>query len=1117
MKLRIPAAGLALASALTVAAATLPTATATAASTITATASTAGAAAPSSRQDGGRPGGVAPGLARGTLAGVVLGADGKPLARVCVLASGPAGSAAALTSVTGQYALTGLRAGSYVLAYRPCGAAGHYFPQWSGGASRAPAARLLAVAGGGTRWLAPVELRTVRLGGAAQGPGGSAQGPGGTAQGPGGTAQGPGGTSRRLGSAAVRPGTHGRVPAVARIRTGGIAGRVTGPSGGPLRGICVTAIGRGFSLGMATSRSGRYNLKFGLPPGRYPVEFSADGCGTRPGNWAPQFFRARASLARANKVTVRAGHVTGGISATMHRGAVITGAVSNVSGARLARACVALEHQGEFTAVRASAHGRYRFSGLAAGRYRVQFVTQGCGSTSRYLPQWWKNAKTRSRAAVIHLRAGQTRNGISAVLILGGQITGTVRLGNAAGRPLAGICVFVLQGGSSVTSPASTGRSGRYTVAGLRTGRYQVQFSPGCGSNPNVTSENFPHPVLVTAARVTAGINGVLVPGAIITGKVTSTGGRPLARICVDAFTNNDDGEALTGADGSYRINQLTAGDYTVSFSNCGGGSFAPQFYRGASIFEAATPVAVPASATVTGIDAVMPPGATISGSVTGRDGRKLSGVCVSVSTPGVAREPAEDVFPVAGAASRHGRYQLRNLAAGQYAVEFSIGCGGTADLAQQWYTAQPTGRTATLVTATPAAPATGISAVLGPGGAISGTLTSTAGHQLSNVCVTATQLGTGAGPELNFGGQGAYALAGLAPGRYRVEFSSCIVGGRYANQWFPRRDTREAAGSVRVTGGHTTTGVAGVLKVGGSISGKVTERAGGKPVAGACIENFGGPPGSENLALSRRDGSYRLGALSAGSYRLEVQMCDFGGPSLAVPNLASQVLGRTVRVALGQSVTGVGARLAAGGSVSGVVSGGSPPRAQPGVCVSVRPAHGDGPGSFATAGTSGHYLATGLAAGTYQVLFGDSSCQDSPPGLVPQWFRGQPDRATATRITVSAGATTSGISATLAPDGSISGTVTGPGGRASTGTCVVAVPLAGSQPVLAISRGGRYSLTVTAPGRYKVEFRPGCGAAGFATQWWKGATSRSAARVITVPARAEVTGISARLRRLRK
>jgi hypothetical protein len=133
----------------------------------------------------------------------------------------------------------------------------------------------------------------------------------------------------------------------------------------------------------------------------------------------------------------------------------------------------------------------------------------------------------------------------------------------------------------------------------------------------------------------------------------------------------------------------------------------------------------------------------------------------------------------------------------------------------------------------------------------------------------------------------------------------------------------------------------------------------------------------------------------------------------------------------------------------------------------------------------------------------------------VPQWFRNTPTRAAATEVTVRAGAVTGGISATLAPDGSISGTVTGPAGTGRTGTCVVAVPPAGSQPVLAVSRGGHYTITVPAPGRYKVEFRPGCGASGFATQWWKGATSRSAARVITVPARAEVTGVTARLRRV--
>ena len=47
-------------------------------------------------------------------------------------------------------------------------------------------------------------------------------------------------------------------------------------------------------------------------------------------------------------------------------------------------------------------------------------------------------------------------------------------------------------------------------------------------------------------------------------------------------------------------------------------------------------------------------------------------------------------------------------------------------------------------------------------------------------------------------------------------------------------------------------------------------------------------------------------------------------------------------------------------------------------------------------------------------------------------------------------------------------------------------------------------------PGRHRVRFSPGCGAAGFATQWWKGAGSERAATIIKVPADTSVTAINA-------
>jgi hypothetical protein len=66
---------------------------------------------------------------------------------------------------------------------------------------------------------------------------------------------------------------------------------------------------------------------------------------------------------------------------------------------------------------------------------------------------------------------------------------------------------------------------------------------------------------------------------------------------------------------------------------------------------------------------------------------------------------------------------------------------------------------------------------------------------------------------------------------------------------------------------------------------------------------------------------------------------------------------------------------------------------------------------------------------------------------------------------------------------------------------------------VIAVTRGGGYSVIDLTPGRYRVEFSSGCGASGYATQWWKNASSQAKATTITVPASTVRTGIDAVLR----
>ncbi|HEY2078018.1 MAG TPA: hypothetical protein VGH53_16930, partial [Streptosporangiaceae bacterium] len=66
--------------------------------------------------------------------------------------------------------------------------------------------------------------------------------------------------------------------------------------------------------------------------------------------------------------------------------------------------------------------------------------------------------------------------------------------------------------------------------------------------------------------------------------------------------------------------------------------------------------------------------------------------------------------------------------------------------------------------------------------------------------------------------------------------------------------------------------------------------------------------------------------------------------------------------------------------------------------------------------------------------------------------------------------------------------------------------------PVLAVTRSGGYTLADLTPGRYKVKFSAGCGAAGYVTQWWQQKTSQKTATVIRVGSGQDTSGISATL-----
>jgi hypothetical protein len=1054
--------------------------------------------------------------AGGAITGIAQAAYAAPLEGICVIATGPSGAQLGMTRQDGRFLISGLRPGSYSLEYRDCGHPGRFMQQWYGGTMTEAGSRSVLVSGSGLVPVAPVTLRRPALQASRLALPATAADPG---------------TSllARLRAAALagepKPSAPGQRASLDPANGGRISGRVTDQHGHPLAGICVLAV-QSRSYGYAQAQTGLrgFYTTAKLPPGRYLAIFYA-ACGNT-GNWLTQVYKNTDNLSKPTIIVVRAGKTTPNIDAALRLGGEISGTVTNAAGQKLSNICVdsfATSNAPRYALLigAVSRNGAFHVRGVPAGSYQLLFTP--CNPASVYAPVWWKNSATQQHARLIRVTDRQLITGINQVIPVGAKITGVVTAGRPAGPRLAGICVAVVPSSPefSLIYFTATRADGSYVQRGLPPDSYQVQFFPGCNNNGNYLPENYPGQVKLKYGQVRVGINGVLPLGAQVSGVVTDTRGRPLGGICVDVVGGSDGasgGGTQTAANGTYTVAQLPAGTYTVQFfGGCGNpGSYAPQGYHGTNV-NAPQNVPVGPAQHVSGIDAVMQPGATISGRVTSRSGQGVKGACVLVTTPGLAQfagpsglvgfggplgVPAVD-FEITGA---NGRYQSSNLQPGQYELAF-VGCGSKGDLAAQWYTGRPGAGPAAIVFAGARHPVGGIGVALQPGGAISGTIRSATGRKVPGACVIATNLNRAVQlPVSDAVAQGgSYVLSGLLPGAYHVAFIHDCLGNPYPTQWYSRKPSPAGAARVIVRAGQTTSGINAALTPGGSITGLVTSAATHAPLGNICIF-------AQNVAqqldfgfgFTNGQGHYAIPGLNSGRYEIEFLPC-FGD------SLAGQVRSSLVTVVAPRQTRGIDAALGAAGTIQGHVKAGS--SAGQALCVDAFSVSG-GFASSAITDAAGSFSIPNLPAGHYVVYVGDPACPFGPYNVVPQWYKGKHTRAAATPVTVTGGSVTSGIDANLALDGSITGSVTGRG-VPLTGVCVSALGLGrGATPVIAVTAGGGYTLGDLTPGRYRVEFSSGCGAVGYATQWWKNAGSAAAAAIIPVAADATVTGISAALRR---
>jgi hypothetical protein len=689
-------------------------------------------------------------------------------------------------------------------------------------------------------------------------------------------------------------------------------------------------------------------------------------------------------------------------------------------------------------------------------------------------------------------------------------ISGTVT--GPGGAPVANVQVSARRTEFANDASAITDATGGYVLTLPGAGAYKLQFFSG----PYVTewyndksSFATADSVSVADAEQRTGINAQLAQGATINGTVTASNGSPLSQICVFAQQTQFGAaaaSATTTGDGTYSLTHLAAGTYRIQFQPC---STSPsdrltQWYRGKSTFAAADPVTVDAGQLVSGIDAQLIDGGSISGAVRNATGTGIPGICVSatsVSDPTAGKGITTD---------SSGGYTLHALAPGQYRVSFT-NCNGATDYVSEWFDDAASRDTAAAVTVAANAVTAGIDAVLAVGGSISGTVTDTSGQPLDGICATAILGNTGS----NVGrtnGAGQYAVRGLRSGDYRISFSDC-AGGNYVQTYYPDARSFDSGAIVTVEGTNAVTAINQTLELGGAVAGSVVADGGG-PLSGICVNVRDTAASASSNGQTTTDGTYVVHGVPAGTHQILFSDCTSSGDYIPeyydnVPLPTSTTPAATVPVQPGVVTQGINAALALGGSVSGLVVGENDEPLNR-ICVS------GGTAIAASTNSSGEYRLRGIPTGAATIAFNDCS---GTTNYLREWYDNQPTAAAANPVPVDLGANTPGINARLTEGGSVSGIIVNQSNQPAAGACAFAFVNQSFWSSSLSDAAGHYRLRSLPTGTVAVAFGESAIVNGFPScrtrdisSWYDNQTSVTSATPVTVAKAADRGGVNGKI-----
>ena len=594
---------------------------------------------------------------------------------------------------------------------------------------------------------------------------------------------------------------------------GAISGRVTDAAGQGLANVSVTTYGTEWWHGRAatTGSDGTY-IVTGLVEDTYGVCFTR-AAGTSPTGYLDECYDNQPPYnpdGTRTPVPVTLGQISSGIDAALEAAGAITGRVTDGNGVPLADVAVSLYDRDTLVDYTDST-GSYAIKGLATGSYFLCF--DGSQVTSAAAPYGYTNS-CDAGGVYADVTAGQVTT-LNERLDAAGAIGGTVRGDDG---PLAGVWVRVTNSSYTVARYASTDWNGSYRVTGLPPGEVvTVCFDPTYTAGGYLRACYGDETGSATPVTIGSGQLGTadiqLQRGASITGTITDASGTPIADVVL-SVTDPDNYEyysAVTDESGTYTLGGLAAGSYRICFDPSyargpAAEGYASECYDNQPSEETADPVAVGGPGTVTVVNAVLSPGAAITGRVIGSDGAALEGVYVWTTAMDGGRDMAITRYD--------GSYSLRNMPEGDYYL-----CFDAAEVRQPSPTgyanecfddhAPATGYTAVHVAA--GLTTAGIDAVLAIGAEVTGHVTDAAGAGIAFIVVEATladgsYLGSFGYTDEN----GRYEITGLPATAVKLCFSP--MDGAHLSECYDNQPDASTATPITLSSGVVRSGVDAVL-----------------------------------------------------------------------------------------------------------------------------------------------------------------------------------------------------------------------------------------------------------------------------------------------------------------